>query len=156
MKKIMMFIASIGFSMMPTFAHQSQYKENPPTFVDEKVIELPVIVTVISETNGTLELLVEANRVVDEVCDYFNGSWLDTGLKIYCTFNGASAECLVYRIVKATCGINGAVRLYIEGNYNDATKKLLTTGADIWKMVMVGNTVDKGVKLIKSGMCAAN
>lgn len=152
----MTLIALVGFSMMSTFANPSQYQNDPPTSADEKLIELPVTVRVISESNGTLELLVEANRVVDEVCDYFNGSWLDTGLRIYCTFNGASAECLAYRIVKAACGINGAIRLYIEGNYNDATKKLLTTGADIWKMVMVGNTVEKGVKLVKSGMCMAN
>lgn len=152
----MIFIAFVGFSMMSTFANSSQRQDNYPISSNEEETELPVTVRAISESNGTLELLVEANRVVDEVCDYFNGSWMDTGLKIYCTFNGASAECLAYRIVKAACGINGAIKLYIEGNYNGATKKLLTTGADIWKMVMVGNTVEKGVKLVKSGMCVAN
>ena len=134
---------------MSAFANQSQVVNVFAT--NEESRELPVTVIAYSEASGVIEILVEANQVVDDVCNYFNGSWVDTGLKIYCTFNGASTVCIAHKIVKAVCGINGAIKLYIEGDINNATKKLLTTGADIWKMV---RRRDGGVELVKSGMCS--
>lgn len=86
------------------------------------------------QDNKMIEVLVEANAAVDDLCEYFNGSWADTGLKIYCMFNKASVVCTAYKIVKVTCAVNGAVRLMIEGDWNNAIKQSLVSSAEIYTL----------------------
>lgn len=112
---------------------------------------IPVTVTVLSASNSVVDILVEANRVVDDVCNYFDGSWADVALTLYCSFGGDVYTCTAYKIVQAACAITGAVRLYIEGDFNNATKKVLTTGAKIWVMSKAGSKF----KLSPSNMCPA-
>ncbi len=94
--------------------------------------ETSVEIENLAEDSRVIEVLVEANAALDDLCDYFSGSWADTGLKIYCTFNKASAVCLAYKIVKVTCTINGAVRLSIEGDWNGAIKQSLIGATEVY------------------------
>ena len=87
-----------------------------------------------SQGNGAIEVLVKANAAVDDLCDYFNDSWANTGLRIYCTFNKASMVCVAYRVVKVTCAVNGAVRLMIEGDWNGAIKQSLAGATDLYQL----------------------
>ena len=152
MKKAFLTIVFIGCYIASTFASQPDNPPFPPANPNEKCNEQPFNVTILSISNSTVELLVEANEVVNEVCEYFNGSWLDTGLKIYCTLGGDVYTCTTYKITKLACSISGAIKLYMEGDINNATKKVLTTGAEIWVMSKVGNKIN----LSPSNMCPAN
>lgn len=91
-----------------------------------------------TQDNKIIEVLVEANAALDDVCDYFNGSWVDTGLKIYCTFNKTSAVCVVYKVVKVTCHINGAVRLLIEGDWSNGIRQSLIGATEVYQLTKVG------------------
>ena len=86
---------------------------------------------------SAIEILVKASDAVDELCNYFNGSWLDTGLTLYCNFGGDVYTCTAYKVVRAACGINGAVRLAIEGDYETALKKLLTSSTTVYSIVKI-------------------
>lgn len=86
---------------------------------------------------STIEILVKASDAVDDFCNYFNGSWVDTGLTLYCAFGGDVYTCTAYKVVRAACGINGAVRLAIEGDYEAALKKLLTSSTTVYSIVKV-------------------
>ena len=79
-------------------------------------------------------MLVYASDVVDDLCNEFNGSWLDTGLRIYCRFGGDVYTCTAYRIVSAACGINGVVRLMMEGDANNALKRALDYSSKIFNV----------------------
>ena len=83
----------------------------------------------------TYEVLVYASDVVDDLCNYFQGSWLDYGLKIYCRFGGDVVVCTTYKIVSVACGLNGVVRLMMEGDYNNAFKRILSTSSDIFSLI---------------------
>lgn len=87
--------------------------------------------------SSTIEILVKASDAVDEFCNYFNGSWVDTGLTLYCAFGGDVYTCTAYKVVRAACGINGAVRLAIEGDYEAALKKLLTSSTTVYSIIKV-------------------
>lgn len=113
---------------------------------------MTVKVTVLSASNSVVEFLVEANEVVNEVCNYFDNSWVDVGLSIYCTLGGDIYTCTAYKITKMACSLSGAVKLYMEGDINNATKKILKTGAQVWVMSKAGSQV----KLSPSNMCPAN
>lgn len=146
MKKILITLAFIGILAFSAFAEEP---ERPIVPADNQ----PVTVTVLSVSNSAVEFLVEANKVVYEVCDYFNGSWLDTGLKIYCTFGGDVYTCTTYKITKMACSISGAIKLYMEGDINNSLKKILTTGAEIWVMSKAGSKINLAPS---SNMCPAN
>lgn len=87
-----------------------------------------------SDGSSTIEFLVEANRAVDELCNYFDGSWADVGLNLYCKFGGDVYTCTIYRAVKGACTINGAIRLYLEGDINSSVKKLIRGSADMYSL----------------------
>lgn len=146
MKKFFLFFALIGSFTATAFADEPDRSVVPSD-------NQPVEVTVLSVSNSAVEFLVEANNVVYEVCDYFNGSWLDTGLKIYCTFGGDVYTCTTYKITKMACSISGAVKLYMEGDFNNSLKKILTTGAEIWVMSKAGSKINLAPS---SNMCPAN
>lgn len=97
-----------------------------------------LLASVESTSSTTFDILVSANQAVDDLCNYFNGSWVNTGLTLYCTFGGDVVTCTAYKIVQATCTINGAVRLYIEGNAEAALKKLLIGSAKVYTVSKVG------------------
>lgn len=89
-------------------------------------------------SNSIVEVLVEANSVVDEFCNAFGGSWLSTGLDLYCTLGGDVYTCSVYKGVMMACSINGAVKLALEGDINNSLKSLLKTSAKLYVMSKVG------------------
>lgn len=91
----------------------------------------------VESSSSTIEILVKASDAVDEFCNYFNGSWVDTGLTLYCTFFNDVYTCTAYKVVRAACGINGAVRLAIEGDYEAALKKLLTSSTTVYSIVKI-------------------
>lgn len=99
--------------------------------------------------SSAIEILVEANDAVYDLCNYFNGSWADTGLTLYCVFNKTSTVCLVYYAAKATCYFSEVFKLYIEGDFNNALKRTLTTAADVYKLTKTSN----GYILSPSNMC---
>lgn len=99
--------------------------------------------------SSAIEILVEANNAVYDLCNYFNGSWLDTGLTLYCAFNATSTTCLIYYATKATCEFSEVIKLYLEGDFNNATKRALTSGTKIYKL----SKTNSGYKLSPSNMC---
>ncbi|MBP5541597.1 MAG: hypothetical protein J6X88_08130 [Bacteroidales bacterium] len=148
MKKILLTISLVGGIMASAFANGP---EQPPMASDNPTDET-ITVTVISVSNTAVELLVEANNVVNDVCNYFNGSWVDYGLKIYCSLGGDVYTCTAYKITKMACSISGAIKLYMEGDINNATKRILATGAEVWAMTKMGDKI----KLSPSNMCVGN
>lgn len=90
-----------------------------------------------AEASGKFEIFVKANAAVDDLCNYFNGSWLNTGLKVYCSFGGDVYTCTTYKVVQAACTVNGAVRLIIEGDYNNALKRIIDGGVQLAKIYTV-------------------
>ena len=84
-----------------------------------------------STSTYIVDVLVYANNAADELCNYFNGSWVDRGLKIYCAFGGDVYTCTAYKVVKGMCAINGAIKLSIEGNYDAGLRSLLSGATDI-------------------------
>lgn len=99
---------------------------------DNFVVEITNIEKTVKGTYA-IELLVKANEAVDQACDWFNGSWADVGLTVYCTFNKASYVCTAYKIVKGACHVNGAVKLMIEGDWNNAIKQSVIQASKIYK-----------------------
>ena len=99
-------------------------------------------ITVISVSSTSMELLVEASDALDEFCNYFEGSWADVGLTLYCAFAGTGVygECIIYKAVKAMCGINGVVRLTMQGDISSAIKKGIKTGTQIYSIVKQSRT----------------
>ena len=87
-----------------------------------------------SNSTTVYEMLVYTTDVVDDLCNYFNGSWLDTGLNIYCKFGGDVYTCTAYKVVSVACGINGVVKLSVQGDYNEALKKALNTSTKIFNV----------------------
>ncbi len=91
----------------------------------------------VESSSTAIEILVKASETVEELCDYFNGSWADVGLTLYCSFGGDVYTCTAHKVVKAVCGINGAIRLTIEGDYEAALKKLLTSSTTVYTVVKI-------------------
>ncbi|MDR1544316.1 MAG: hypothetical protein LBS50_07940 [Prevotellaceae bacterium] len=96
-----------------------------------------------STSTSVVDILVYANDAAYEMCNYFNGSWVDTGLKIYCSFGGDIYTCTAYKIVKGMCAINGAIKLSIEGNYDAGLRALLSGTTDIFVASKVGTNAFK-------------
>jgi len=84
-----------------------------------------------STSSKTVSILVKANKAVDDLCNYFDGSIVDYGLKIYCKFGGDIYTCTSYKVVSAACAINGAVRLYIEGDMDSALIRFFNGFSDV-------------------------
>lgn len=152
MKKIIITFAFIGCFIFSAFANEPEKSAVASNTPNEESCEMTVKVTVLSVSNSVVEFLVEANEVVNEVCNYFDNSWVDVGLSIYCTLGGDIYTCTAYKITKMACSLSGAVKLYMEGDINNATKKILKTGAQVWVMSKAGSQV----KLSPSNMCPAN
>ncbi|MCH5318553.1 MAG: hypothetical protein J1E38_02450 [Paramuribaculum sp.] len=90
--------------------------------------------------NSALEVLVWANNAVDDLCGYFNGSWADVGITLYCTFGGDPYTCTTHKVIKAMCAVNGAVKLYIEGtNIPEAIKQTLLATSTIYNLTKIDN-----------------
>ena len=134
MKKITMLFLLFAFSLQ-TFANTNDNNSNKEQQV--------------SSNASFVEILVEANRAVDDLCNYFEGSWADKGLSLYCSFGGDAYTCTIYKVAKATCSLNGAVRLYLEGDINGSLKKALSGASDIYKISKIGRSE---FKLTKSNM----
>lgn len=131
MKKILLVIAIFAIST----AAFSKRNTNNNSVIG---MESSVSITNVDATNGVIDILVKANAAADDLCNYFNGSWVDTGLTLYCTFGGDLYTCTAYKVVQAACTINGAVRLSIQGDYNAAMKKALGGAAKVYTVSKVG------------------
>ncbi len=91
-------------------------------------------------TASVMEVLVYANNAVDDFCDYFSGSWADVGISVYCKFLGGDVfTCTAYRVVKAACGINGAIKLYIEGDISGALRKTISAADAIYNLSKISS-----------------
>lgn len=117
MKKILLLFAVCFFTLQSDI-----YAGN-----NNECIETSEIYTIHSSSTGliTYEMLVYASDVVDELCNYFNDSTADGVLSIYCKFVPGSTICLAYKVVSYACGINGTVRLVLQGEYNAALNKAI-------------------------------
>lgn len=127
-------VLTMGFLILLANVSFAETEKQAKTTIDE------VVVVNLSETEASstaIELLVKASDAVDELCNYFNGSWADVGLTLYCSFGGDVYTCTAYKVVKAACGINGAIRLTIEGDYEAALKKLLTSSTTVYTVVKI-------------------
>ena len=111
----------------------------PPMIVgaNGETNEQQLTITVLSASNNFVEILVEKNNAVYEACNYFNGSWMNKGLSLYCKFGGDVYTCTAYKIVSAACHLSGAIKLAIEGDMNGSMKNILSTAVDIWSMSKV-------------------
>lgn len=140
MKKIILILALIGCFTSPIFANQPA---NPPTNEGEEPVTVGTLkVTVLSVSSTSMELLMEASDALNDFCNYFDNSWVDVGLTVYCTFakTGVYGECIIYKAVKAMCGINGVVRLTMQGDISGAIKKGIKTGTQIYSIVKQSRT----------------
>lgn len=86
------------------------------------------------DSSTLYEVLVYASNTVDNLCNYFNDSWADVALTWYCKLGGDVYTCTAYKLVTAACGMNGVVRLMIEGDYNAALKRALKTSAKVFNV----------------------
>lgn len=93
-----------------------------------------------SSSASVAEVLVYANNAVDDFCNYFNGSWVDIGLTVYCSFGGDVYTCTAYKVLQVACTVNGAVKLYIEGDIESAIKKALQGTSKIYTMSKLSRT----------------
>lgn len=143
MKKILLLFAFLGCI---AFTVSANHPDNPPIDDNEGVLsdncEGSIKVTFLSATSTTMELLVEASDALNDFCNYFDNSWADIGLSVYCTFakTGVYGECIIYKAFKAMCGINGVVRLTMEGDISGAIKKGIKTGTQIYSIVKQSRT----------------
>lgn len=127
MKKLL--VLFLGLSLiLPSFANN----HNKEIVVENKTSVLS------NSSSSVVDLLVYANQAVDDLCNYFNGSWVDVGLTLYCTFGGDVYTCTAYKVVQATCVGSEAVRLYIEGDIEGAIKKTLQGSAKIYSVSKIG------------------
>lgn len=130
MKKLLALIMTVMSIML--FSEQA-YAQVNETSIDNNINDYAIgmeesqLLAVNSQSNATLEVLVNVTNTVDYLCDQFNNSWADVFLTFYCHAGGDPYACTAYRVIKATCGINGAVRLVIEGHYDDALRLALKT-----------------------------
>lgn len=108
--------------------------------VERESFELE-IVSIEEKSDGSyaIELFVKANEAVDEACSWFNGSWADVGLTVYCNINRVSAVCTAYKITKAACSLNNAVKLMIEGDWNTAIKNLIIQASKTYNFTRIGS-----------------
>lgn len=90
---------------------------------------------------SAFDIVVWATDAVDELCNAFNGTWADTILTVYCSFGGDPYVCTAYAVYRAACGINGAVRLTIKGDYNAALKSALTSSTKVYSVYKVSEKV---------------
>ena len=88
---------------------------------------------------SVIDILVYANSAVDDLCNQFNGSWVDTALTVYCSFGGDLYTCTAYKIIQAACTVNGAVRLMIEGDASAALKKILVGSTKIYSVSKIAD-----------------
>lgn len=144
MKKVCLLFALIGCISFSGVANQTN---NCPIIENEKPIvissnESTIKVTVLSVSSTTMELLVEASDALNDFCNYFDNSWVDVGLTVYCTFakTGVYGECIIYKAVKAMCGLKGVVRLSMEGDISNAIKMGLKTGTQIYSIAKQSRT----------------
>lgn len=140
MKKILVFFALLSCITSPILANQSI---NPSISDNEEPINTGTLkVTVLSVSSTSMELLIEASDALDDFCNYFDNSWVDVGLTVYCTFakTGVYGECIIYKAVKAMCGLNGVVRLTLEGDISGAIKKGIKTGTQIYSIAKQSRT----------------
>lgn len=158
MKKIILLfllagcLASSSFGVTSTIQNQPYY----PILTNQTIDEGDVVtfkVTVLSVTSTSMELLVEANNAVYEFCEYFNNSWVDIGLSLYCTFGGSPyGECVIYKAMKAACGISGAIKLYLEGDISGAIKAGIKTGQTLYS---ISKMSERSYKLTEA-LCRSN
>ena len=47
--------------------------------------------------------------------------------------------CVVYKVVKVTCHINGAVRLLIEGDWSNGIRQSLIGATEVYQLTKVGS-----------------
>lgn len=142
MKKLFLLFAFLGCLTYPLLANQPY---NPPINENEIIGNTDdgtIKVTILSVSSTTMELLVEASDALDDFCNYFDNSWVDVGLTVYCTFAGTGVygECIIYKAVKAMCGINGVVRLSMQGDISGAIKRGIKTGTQIYSIVKQSRT----------------
>ncbi len=88
---------------------------------------------------SVIDILVYANSAVDDLCNYFNDSWANTALTIYCSFGGDMYTCTAYKVVQAACTVNGAVKLMIEGDASAALKKMISGATKIYSVSKVSD-----------------
>ena len=122
MKKLLMTLTILAMSVV-AFANET-----------ESVSASSLMASNSSNSTTVYEMLVYTTDVVDDLCNYFNGSWLDTGLNVYCKFGGDVYTCTAYKVVSVACGINGVVKLSLQGDYNEALKKALNTSTKIFNV----------------------
>lgn len=156
MKKLFLLFALIGCISFSCRANQT---ENSPINDNEEPIEIEASsnestmnVTVLSASSTAMELLIEGSRDLEEFCNYFDNSWMDVGLTVYCAFSqtGVYGECIVYRAFKAMCGLNDVFILTLEGDISNAIKKGLKTGTQIYSIVKQTSTAFR----ITEAMCS--
>ena len=119
------------------FSLFAKQPENPPYDETKETSEIIGTVTVLSVSSTSIELLIEASDALNDFCNYFENSWADVGISLYCTFAGTGVygECIIYKAFKAMCGINGVVRLTMEGDISNAIKRGIKTGTQIYSIV---------------------
>ena len=144
MKKIVSLLVLLGCMCVTLLAN---HPYNPPIIATEDSCDVTcegtICVTVLSVSSTTMEVLVDWSNDLDAFCDYFNDSWLDAGLTLYCAFAGTGVygECIIHRVIKATCGLNKVFLLTMQGDISSAIKQGLKTGAQIYSIAKQSDKV---------------
>lgn len=134
MKKVVL-LALASLLSVCAFAENFEKRSTEPTDQPKAVCE--------EAGASAFEVLVWASDAVDDLCNYFNGSWADTALTVYCSFGGDVYTCTAYKVVRAACSVNGAVRLTIQGDYEAALKSLLTASTKVYSVYKISQKAFK-------------
>lgn len=125
-------LKKILFLAIAIFSFSSLYAAETGTQISKKTISQTEM---ICADNDTLTVFVQASNTVDELCSYFEDSWVDIGLSIYCNTPAGAATpttCTVFKVVKYICVSNDIIQLTIEGDFNGAAKQVVKqTGEEI-------------------------
>ena len=125
MKKLFLVLVAICLS---TFSYANNANDESESFMVE------ISITEVSSGSSMMEIIVKANSVVDEMCNYFDDSYVDKALSLYCKFNKTSAVCTAYNITKGVCAINGAIKLYIEGDISSAILRAVDGASKLYSV----------------------
>lgn len=113
----------------------SAFATNPP--IEQQENEDVMYVQILEANSNYIDILVYANSVVDEFCDFLSRKDISVSVGLYCAFMPENPMCWAYGVAMAACSVKGAVELYIEGDFNNAILETLSASTKVYKMSKV-------------------
>lgn len=95
---------------------------------------------IVEVTGTTMAIDVYENSVVDEFCNFLKRKDIAASVSLWCAFMPNNPVCLAYGVSMAACQVYGAVRLYIEGDFNNAVIETINASTKVYKMSKIDLT----------------